>query len=147
MMEYGIGAVSDTRRKEIIDQMESPAKAADYLDRIHNTIVLVHDQHHGEQLAEKIRRVKAILTVYIQSLPMLSGEWGVLYDRARDYRQQCDSVKFDFSRQVVSPGAEVVVEEDDVASYQVSTSADGASLISSRTSGEQADDYDIIILD
>lgn len=146
MIEYGIGAVSDTRRKEIIDQMGSPAAAGEYLDRIHNTIVLIHDQHHGEQLAEKVRRVKAILTVYIQSLPMISGEWGPLYDRARDYRQQCDSVKFDFSRQVVEPGAEVVVEEEDIANYQVSKSADGTSLISSRDGGKD-DDYDIIILD
>lgn len=144
MLDNNQPLVSDSRRKEIREKMQSLSTAEEYLDLVHNTIVWIHDNYQGAQLASKLYKIRGICTAVIQEMPSISGEWLDIYDKARDYRAQADGqLPTNYQGQVISDGAEVVLEEEEQAEYKLAENK--GTMISQRVDGD--DDFEVIILD
>ncbi len=124
--------VSDSRRREIVEKVQSVETANEYLDLVHNTIVWIHENYKGPQLGVKLYKIRGICTAIIQEIPSISGEWRDVYERARDYRAQSDGqLPTNYHGQVITNGAEVVVEEDEKSEYRLADNGDG-SIVSER---------------
>lgn len=115
--------ISDWRRQQIVSYMESPEKAATYLNLIENKIIDIHRKFKGGlQLARELSAARGMLTSYLEILAEHVTTLGFehypnLKKRASDYLRQMETPPEDFHRvQEVDKGANLIldVEEEKV---------------------------------
>lgn len=120
--------ISDERRREIMDNLSSLDAATEYLDRVENTIVHVHRREDtGPARAQSLKLLKDILAGFVECLndKVMDfsddlDKFSELKKRAKDYYRQVEEPPEDLhTHNVVVPGAELLLEEEERHDYKI----------------------------
>lgn len=120
--------ISDERRKEIMSHMETIDTVNEYLDMIERTIVHVH--RRNDMGPDKARALKLLRDILAGVTDCMNERSMTLADdlskfittkkRAQDYWRQVEVPPADLhTHQVLVPGAELILEEEESHEYKI----------------------------
>lgn len=120
--------ISDERRKEIISHLGTFDNAHEYLNMIERTIVHVHRRNDmGPAKATALKLLRDILMGYVDLLNDRVmdfsddlARFSEMKKRAMDYWRQVDVAPADIhTHQILVPGAELILEEEESHEYKI----------------------------
>lgn len=120
--------ISDERRKEIAKYLDTLDNANEYLNMVERTIVHVHRREDsGPTKARALKLLRDILTGFVElmndEVMEFSDDLARFSDtkkRAMDYWRQVEEAPSDIhTHQMLIPGAELILEEEESHEYKI----------------------------